>query len=80
MAKPIQYCKVKKENKIKKKKKFHTHTHKLTNINSSKMRDRLRPSVNQKLPQSSKKKYQPSTETLVEHRNKETEGRNTNDQ
>ena len=49
-------------------------------INSSKMRDRLMPSVNQKLPQSSKKKYQPSTETLVEIRNKETKGRNTNDQ
>lgn len=49
-------------------------------INSSKMRNRLMPSVNQKLPQSSKKKYQPSTGTLVEHRNKETEGRNTNDQ
>ena len=44
------------------------------------MRDKLMPSVNQKLPQSSKKKYQPSTETLVEHRNKETERRNTNDQ
>lgn len=43
------------------------------------MRNRLMPSVNQKLPQSSKKKYQP-TGTLVEHRNKETEGRNTNDQ
>lgn len=49
-------------------------------INSSKMHDRLMPSVNQKLPQSSKKKYQPSTETLVEIRNKETKGRNTNDQ
>lgn len=49
-------------------------------INSSKMRNRLMSSVNQKLPQSSKKKYQPSTGTLVEHRNKETEGRNTSDQ